>query len=50
MVDENGEILPEAIGFLVTINGIFHLVTTKYIIFDKEKDSFTDSGILMFFN
>jgi hypothetical protein len=46
----NEKLSPQATGFLVNINDIFHLVTAKHVIFDQEKDSFIDSDVLMFFN
>lgn len=49
-INEKGEILPQATGFLVNINDIFHLVTAKHVVFDRQKDVLNDSNILTFYN
>ena len=47
-INEKGEIIPKGTGFLVTISGIFHLVTAKHVIFDREKDAFMDQDIRIY--
>lgn len=37
-------------GFLIQIEGIFHLVTAKHVIFDSQRSELTDSNLIAFFN
>lgn len=43
-------VLPTATGFLVNIDGVFHLVTAKHVIYNSDTDKIQDDNFVMFFN
>jgi len=53
-ITDKGEIDPNATGFLVNIQGIFHLMTAKHVVKEfkngKFTDKFIDEGMWVFFN
>jgi hypothetical protein len=53
-VNEKNEPRPYATGFLVNIQGIFHLVTAKHVVVEMKDDKFTnelcDANLCVFFN
>jgi len=49
-INQRQEIIPSGTGFLTIINGYFHVVTAKHVIFDVQTESFIDHEMFIFFN
>jgi hypothetical protein len=49
-VDEKGNMLPKATGFLVSISNYIHMVTAKHVIVNPINNTITDERLLAFFN
>jgi hypothetical protein len=49
-INDKGEILPSATGFLVSINNYIHLVTAKHVIVNPQNEAFIDNTLYAFIN
>lgn len=50
IIDKKDNVRFTATGFLVDIQGIFHLVTAKHVIYSVESNEFKDQGLYVFYN
>jgi hypothetical protein len=49
-VNQNQDITPTGTGFVTIIKDIFHLVTAKHVILNRETDTLIDNEMYIFFN
>lgn len=49
-INEKGETVIRATGFLISINNVFHLVTAKHVVLDPRSGRPVDSGMQVLFN
>lgn len=49
-MEKKDNITLHATGFMVSVKGVFHLVTAKHVVYDKETNSLKDDNMFILFN
>jgi hypothetical protein len=49
-IDQEGTVTFKATGFLIGVQNVFHIVTARHVVVDRETGALDDRGLYVFFN